>query len=297
MHYFNENWNEKNRCPFFKLTNSYNKWNFCNYEEELSAKWFRHQIVDVFCSESQGENRIAFFEPFNRWHDVWTLSRKKYFYEVQNSKLIIYCTFQDADQLLQTTLRWWEKVPTKPIFPGSNNNELDSFPGATTPSVFPTKKPSASLNSVEMAGQLKIDKSNSDKRDALPVFLVDPIDAFIIRSKSAELSCRVVGADKVRIVINNWMVIIELISVKVPLKYCNMQMKMNFVTALTYFLVSHLRCKCTKSIWEQSIPTIENPIESLNLVVTTFVFFMQFWTNLNRMSFPFAALIMTSNCS
>jgi len=74
---------------------------------------------------------------------------------------------------------------------------MDSFPGITTPSAFPTKKPSLSSNSVEIAGQMKNDKSTSDKRDALPVFLLDPIDAYIIRSKSAELSCRVVGADKV----------------------------------------------------------------------------------------------------
>ena len=79
-------------------------------------------------------------------------------------------------------MRWWEKAPTKPMLQG---NDVDIY--ATTPSTFPTKKP------------FKIDdKTITDtlKRDVLPVFLVDPTDGFIIRSKSAELSCRIVGADK-----------------------------------------------------------------------------------------------------
>jgi hypothetical protein len=86
--------------------------------------------------------------------------------------------------LLQTTMRWWEKVPSKPML--HSNDVVDIY--ATTPSTFPTKKPFLKID----------DKSATDtsKRDVLPVFLVDPIDAFIIRSKSAELSCRVVGADK-----------------------------------------------------------------------------------------------------
>jgi hypothetical protein len=82
-------------------------------------------------------------------------------------------------------MRWWEKVPSKPML--HSNDVVDIY--ATTPSTFPTKKP------------FKIDdklssSTDTSKRDVLPVFLVDPIDAFIIRSKSAELSCRVVGADK-----------------------------------------------------------------------------------------------------
>ena len=65
-----------------------------------------------------------------------------------------------------------------------SNDVVDIY--ATTPSTFPTKKPFLKID----------DKSATSKRDVLPVFLVDPFDAFIIRSKSAELSCRVVGADK-----------------------------------------------------------------------------------------------------
>ena len=71
----------------------------------------------------------------------------------------------------------------------------DIFAPTTTPassSAFQTKKPTNS-------GDKKLDDKMIDdklKRDALPLFIVDPVDTFIIRSKAAELLCRVVGADK-----------------------------------------------------------------------------------------------------
>ena len=91
-------------------------------------------------------------------------------------------TWQDHDQLLQTTLRWWEKVTTTTATPKSASNDV-------APS---TKKPAN-------GGDKKADDRSIDdklKRDSLPLFVVDPVDAFIIRSKPADLTCRVVGADK-----------------------------------------------------------------------------------------------------
>ena len=72
------------------------------------------------------------------------------------------------------------------------SNEIDIY--ATTPSSFPAKK-SISLNTVDSTKKVD-DKSTDIKRDSLPVFVIDPTDAYIIRSKSADLSCKVVGADK-----------------------------------------------------------------------------------------------------
>lgn len=63
---------------------------------------------------------------------------------------------------------------TKPV-----GNSLDGF-GATTASPFPTKK------------ELNVNGEN------LPVFVVSPADAFIIRGKPAILECKVIGADKVK---------------------------------------------------------------------------------------------------
>jgi hypothetical protein len=96
-----------------------------------------------------------------------------------------FASIQDNDQFLQTTLRWWEKVTSKPVASGN-----EPF-AVTPPSVFPTKKPADATKKSD-------DKAAGDhlKRDALPVFVVDPVDAYIIRSKPADLVCRVVGADK-----------------------------------------------------------------------------------------------------
>ncbi len=74
----------------------------------------------------------------------------------------------------ETTLRWWESVVTKPAGGGG----FDHF-GSTTALPFGIKK--------EPQGN----------GDQLPVFVVHPADAFIIRGKPAVLECKVIGADKV----------------------------------------------------------------------------------------------------
>ena len=83
-------------------------------------------------------------------------------------------------------------MSTKPALSANDN---DVF-GVTTPSTFPAKK--LTFGDKKADDKLTDDKSNDDKskRDALPTFIVDPVDSFIIRSKPADLSCRVVGADK-----------------------------------------------------------------------------------------------------
>jgi hypothetical protein len=78
--------------------------------------------------------------------------------------------FQDHDQFLQTTLRWWEKVSTKPMLA---SNEIDVF-GATTPSTFPTKKLTFQ-NNVDKKTDDKSAADDKSKRDTLPVFIVDPV--------------------------------------------------------------------------------------------------------------------------
>lgn len=77
---------------------------------------------------------------------------------------------KDGQEDHETTLRWWETVATK--HPG---NTFDGF-GATTAS------PSKEMNKIV---------------DHLPVFVLHPVDAFIIRGKPAILNCKVIGADKV----------------------------------------------------------------------------------------------------
>lgn len=81
----------------------------------------------------------------------------------------------------ETTLRWWESVVTKP----AGGSSFDNFGTTTTASPFGAKK--------EPLGN----------GDQLPVFVVHPVDGFIIRGKPAVLECKVMGADKVNVILHS----------------------------------------------------------------------------------------------
>jgi hypothetical protein len=130
------------------------------------------------------------------------------------------------------------------------SNEIDIY--ATTPSSFPAKK-AASLNTVDTPKKVD-EKSNDIKRDSLPVFLLDPTDAYIIRSKSADLSCKVVGADKTYFTCNGEAMAaadrhkeedrVEVVGDEmVPVKELTIEINRNQARALKYYVSCCSVCK------------------------------------------------------